>query len=922
MSISILPTKLFIPQPAAKTVLRARLFRQFESGLNGVLTLVSAPAGYGKSTLLSEWVHQTSIPAAWLSLDAKDNDPVRFWAHFAAALQTIPKLRELAVWHDLLEMLTPSAPENLDQFLENLVSEAAPVTDPFVLVVDDFHLIGEHQIADGLFFMLESLSASPSGFHLVVSSRRDPPWPLARLRVRDQMAEIRAKDLRFSADETREFFSKAIQLQLSPDALSALDQRTEGWIAGLQLAAISMKGREDIVGFIRSFTGSHRFVMDFLLEEVLGQQDLAIQDFLLKTSILERLSAGLCTAVLNEGEPGPIQSAGAQHILEYLEQSNLFVVAMDDQRGWYRYHQLFAELLQKELQNQHPALVSELHRRASMWYAQAGYLAEPVEHAIATGDLDFAALQIEARSLAVIQRGDNFLIKQWLKALPDDLIRQRPILCIAQAWTSARFATAETAEELLAQAEAALTDPSGDGGMTPEVQNLVSSQIALLQVVIARARGDSTQAQQALVQDALDRIGPAGDIGTQATLLFRLGLCHLDLGSHAQADRIFSKAVELGRASGNEYAIHAASYGRMIIARLQGRLHDIAAIYHQNVEAVEKAGQPLPLQIGIDLTMMGSVHYEWHDLDQAGKCLAHGLGLVEKLGIAELVIKCKFAFACTQYAQGDLREIPQLEKIAESSGPDLKQYAAALQARLQLLLSQQGAGHSDGHPALQWAEGQQLAMLRPSAYDWEIQEKLVYARVLCWQYRQHPGLAEKSKLDAFLDFIMQQRLKLVESGWTGILIEVDVVCAVICHLLERDAEALEALQRALTAGEAQGFVRTFVDDGEPMRALLLQAAASGINKDYAQVLLAAFGETTQGLAQDKPAPPPGIFEPLSERELEVLRKLNSWLSVPEIASALHLAPTTVRTHVQNIYRKLDVHGRLEAVEKAKAYDLL
>jgi LuxR family maltose regulon positive regulatory protein len=914
VTVEILSTKLYKPYAHPKRVTRPRLIAQLNDGCYHKLTLISAPAGFGKTTLLSEWISQREHLTCWLSLGEGDNDPARFWAYFVSAMRMIPFLGESHIGEGFLESIQASPTPERESLLESLIAEIAAVPERFFLILDNFHNVTEPKIQDELFYMLENIPSGPSGLHLIVSGRSDPPWPLARLRVRDQITELRTRDLRFTSEEATVFLRDVMQLDLSSDHIAELDTRTEGWAAGLQMAALSMRGRKDIAGFIEGFTGSHRFVLDYLVEEVLSQQSAEILDFLLKSSILERLTGSLCDAVTGKDH--------STEILVHLEKANMFLVALDDQRNWYRYHPLFADLLQKQLRMRDPALLPDLHRRASRWYAQAGYLQEAVAHALNGEDWDFAASQIEDHVLGLIQQGEMTLARQWMSSLPDEMIRPRPILCVAQAWTSAKYASVELAEELLAQAEAALSkDLSQDGSLEQQIYDFVNNQIAVLQVVIARARGDSTQRQQELALKALDRVGPSGDTAARATLLLRLGFCYLDLGKDGQADRVFSQAFESGLSSGNHYAAHSANYGRMVIARRHGRLHELAAICHQILDAFREPDDQQPLS-GIALTMLGGLSYERNKLDEAESLLIQGLKLVEQVGMTELLVKGRFALTCVKIAKGAIGSIPDLAKITQGGYPTLGLFAAALQARLHLLLARYSTDSNYERKAFEWAETQQLILRGRPTYDWEIYEKLIYARVLCQQYHTRQNAEGKERLAEVLDFITEQRQPLEELSWQGILVEVYVVSALILQTLGRNVEALTALEGALRLAEPQDFVRTFVDEGQPMKGLLQQVIASGSWVAYAEKLLQSFSDQSVSVPIKMQEQVDDLIEPLSQREQQVLHLLNSRLGVPEIAEEIHLAPTTVRTHVQSIYRKLDVHGRIEALQRAEELGLI
>lgn len=907
MTIPILSTKFSIPVSANNLVFRSELQGIITQGLSKKVTLISAPAGFGKTTTICECANYWKQPFAWLSLDKADNDKNRFLSYFIAAINKIFMIFE----NQTLVPENRDGPEETEKLLNTFINEIFVIQKPFVMVLDDYHLITNPEIHDLMVFILEN---QPSNMHLIVSSRSDPPWPIARLRVRNQINEIRSKDLRFAKPETTKFLNEIMELNLTPDQIEKLEKQTEGWIAGLQMAAISMKNRNDVSEFLEGFSGEHRFVMDYLLEEVLNQQSPEITDFLLKTSILGRLTGDLCEIVTG--------NKNSLAILWQLEKANLFLVPLDDQRIWYRYHHLFADLLQKQLQAQQPNLISELHKQASVWFSKAGYISDAVNHAFETEDMDFAASQIETHTLTLIKRGEIGITHKWLESLPDETIRSRPVLSIAQAWTSAKFKTLDIAEDLLAQAEATLAmDYALDEGADRIGQQFLSNQISVLQVIISRVRGDTTAKQREIVQKALDSDQLANDTAARATLYFRLGLCYLDLGKHDQAEQIFSQAIELGKSSGNHYAIHVAGYGQMVIARQNGQLQQIIRIGKQNL-AYTKERIDHQILDGIDLIMMGGVYYEWNQLDQAREYLTRGLSLVEQIGLTEVVVKGQYYMTCTKIASGAEVQIPDLIGITEQSHPRLTSYAEALLIRTKLLLVERTKDPQYEISVNSWAEKQDLRFKEKSTYDWEIQEKLVYARILCRQCSIQADAETRTKLEDFLRFISEQRQVIEGLGWTGVLIEVDVVLALVYQVLRNNTEARKALERGMQLAEAENFVRIFVDGGEAMRQLLSQARSAGIRAGYSQKLLDSFESTTTSTQPEKHEHFANLIDPLSEREMDVLRLLNSQLSVPEIANQTHLSPTTIRTHVQNIYGKLGVHRRLEAIQKAKDLKLL
>ncbi len=507
MNSRLLATKLYVPPIRPELVPRPRLIERLKAGLHCKLTLVSAPAGFGKTTLLSECAGRCDWPVAWLSLDKGDNDPTRFWAYFIAALQTIPTLRAagdrkesrnasgvgeaaLAQLHPagLATAASAAAPASLESALTSLLNDiVAAGPSPFILILDDLHLIAERQIHDGLTFLLEHL---PPQLHLVLSSRADPPWPLARLRARCEVAELRAQDLRFTPEEAATFLNNVMHLDLSPEDIAALDARTEGWIAGLQMVAISMQGRkraqgpQSLSGFIKALTGSHRFILDYLVEEVLDQQSPDLQTFLLKTSVLERLTAPLCDAVAGIDD--------SQAILAHLEQANLFLVPLDDERRWYRYHHLFADLLKVRLE-QHSTTqeIASLHHLAGRWYEDNGLIAEAIGHALSAGDVDHVAHLAEHNALAALYQGQVPTVVGWLDALPGEVICSRPWLCIARAWVLASTGRWDAVAVALQDAERAAREAS------QAEEQRIAAHILALRTYATAIKGDLDGAKAA-----------------------------------------------------------------------------------------------------------------------------------------------------------------------------------------------------------------------------------------------------------------------------------------------------------------------------------------------------------------------------------------------------------------------------------------
>ena len=603
MSTPILTTKLYIPPPQPKVVLRPRLIERLNEGLHRKLTLISAPAGFGKTTLLSEWVAGCEKPAAWLSLDEGDNDPTRFLAYLVAALQTIaPNIGE-----GVLGVLQSPQPPPTESILTALLNEIDTVEDDFVLVLDDYHVIDGKAVDDALTFLLEHL---PPGMHLVIATREDPHLPLARLRGRGQLTELRAADLRFTPDEAAEFLNQVMGLNLSAEDIAALETRTEGWIAGLQLAALSMQGLADVTSFIKSFTGSHHFVLDYLVEEVLKQQPESVQTFLLRTSILERLCGPLCDAVLLD------PAVSGQETLEYLERANLFLVPLDNERRWYRYHHLFADLLRQRLHQSDTSPtedkewdVAELHIRASIWYEDNGLEIEAFQHAAAANDVERAARLIEGEGMPLHFRGAVAPVLSWLESLPTTELDARPSLWVIYA-SSLLFVSQTTGvEQKLQAAEAALQDAEPDD----KTRDLLG-HIAAIRATLAVIQHD-VETIIAQSRRALEYLHP-DNMPVRTATTWTLGYAYQLQGDRAAASQAYSEAIAISEAIGHSIITILATTGLGNVQEADNQLHLAAQTYRR---VLQLAGDP-PLPITCEAHLgLARISYEWNDLDTAQK---------------------------------------------------------------------------------------------------------------------------------------------------------------------------------------------------------------------------------------------------------------------------------------------------------------
>ncbi len=915
----LLQTKLHIPPVRPELVSRPRLIERLEAGLDRKLTLISAPAGFGKTTLLSECAARCGTSVSWLSLDERDNEAISFWMYVISALQILHD----GVGAIVLEALRmPHAHPN-EILLGQLINQIAGVPEPIALILDDLHVITNPHIHEQLSFLVEH---APAQMHLVVSSRADPPWPLARWRARGQIVEIRTDDLRFTPAETATFFNEAMGLDLSPEDVAALDARTEGWIAGLQLAALSMQG-QDAASFVRAFSGSHRYILDYLVEEVLDRQPAGIREFLLQTSILERLTASLCDAVRfgitespsSSSEPAvrfgttepPTRSRGedSQAILEELERANLFVVPLDDVRRWYRYHRLFADLLRSRLVREHDERITMLHHRASTWCERQGLISEAVRHALIAGDIDGVERMATQNALATMDHGELTTLMGLLDALPDEAMSCRPWLCIAHAWTLVFSGRLEAIELRLRSAETTL-DAFGDARRAEGRH--IAGHIAAIRGYVATLRGDMSRAAE-LTYEALEEL-PQGDLAVRGLAAGLLGSVLRWSGDLAAAAQALDRSISIAQAAADSHKTVEALCSLAAVQLARGQLHETVATCGDALllagEHVKRGGRRLPI-VATGYNLMSHVLCEWNDLDDALRHAREGIELSEHWGWQEGFALGYWRRARALQAIGDAggahEAVQKARQAASSLSPWFGALMAAHQARLWL---------AEGHlaPASHWAQDSGLNANDELNYQ-HVERYSVLARVLIAQGRTD----EASRLLARL-------VEMTEAaGAMSHTIEMLVLQALAFHARGKDGQALAALDRALTSAESEGYVRTFIDEGPQMGQLLRRAVVQGISVDYARRLLAALEEEAT-VAATPPAisegTRPPLVEPLSPRETEVLRLLTTHLSHAEMAEELVVSVNTVRSHVKSVYGKMDVHSRMEAVERARELGLL
>jgi LuxR family maltose regulon positive regulatory protein len=901
MSAALLATKLFIPPARPKAVLRPQLFKRLNQGLDNKLILISAPAGFGKTTLLSEWVASCSLPVAWLSLDEGDSDPSRFIAYLVASLQTLaPNIgaRVLAV------LQSPQLPP-LEQILTALLNETTTTLEDFVLILDDYHVVDSKAVDQTLTFLLEHL---PPQMRLVIATREDPQLPLARLRGRSQLTELRVTDLRFTSSEAAKFLNQVMSLNLSAEDIAALENRTEGWIAGLQMAALSMQGLEDTAGFIQSFTGSHHFVLDYLIEEVLQKQPESVQNFLLLTSILKRMCGPLCDAVL------PGSSDTGEETLVYLDRANLFIIPLDNERRWYRYHHLFAELLRTRLARAYPDQITELHRRASDWHANNGFPYEAITHALTVQDWTRAAEVIERFSDELPMRGESNTRLGWFESFPTQILMDRPRLGLTYAWALLMSNQLDRAEQQLNQ-------------LTPLVQTTASllGELYVIRVLIAARRYD-TPAMIELAQQALSRVPPE-EASARSRILLTLGVAYDEMGGDiASAKNAFREAYELGKASPSPSSVGNAPLPLTALAYLadyewlEGNLRSASRMYDQAIELSEKWGGGSSIALCLIQQGRASLLYEWNDLDGTASALQECFHIAELWKSPRFLVPAYGLSALVMQARGRAEEANAMIHRAEQAACDSYSlpYDMGMLALYQIAF---WTAQNDLSSIEKWE--------RDHDSDWRSRTgrardalTIVLARSALEHFHRRRDGSALSQARVLIEPALEQAQA---SGLMFNVTRLLILKALVSYAQRENDSALTTLKSALTLAEPENYMRSFLDPGKPMEELLSWSLESqSLNEPhlraYAGKLLSHFGVNTSIEARQPTAET--LFEPLSQRELEVLRLIAQGLSNREISERLFLALSTVKGHNRVIFDKLQVQRRTEAVARARELGLL
>ncbi|UIO45302.1 LuxR C-terminal-related transcriptional regulator [Brevibacillus brevis] len=873
MTIPIVTTKLYMPPPRLKTVTRHRLIEQLNEGLNRKLTVISAPAGSGKTTLVSEWLASGDRPFAWISIDEGDNDPARFFTYLFTALQNIGP----NIGSGIYPLFHSPQPIPNELIISTLFHEIIAIPNPFVLVFDDYHVLKTGPLDDAISFLLERM---PPQMHLVIVTREEPRLPLARLRVRNQLNEVRASDLRFTYSEAAEFLEKVMGLELLPENIALLEARTEGWIAGLQLAALSMKEQIDVEAFLPSFSGSHPFILDYLVEEVLTQQSASTQAFLLHTSILDRLSGPLCDAVFSQSD---MCLGSGQETLEFLERANLFIVPLDSERRWYRYHHLFADLLRQRLRQRVSSItgegeriLAELHTRASIWYEDNGFEMEAFHHAVAANDLSRAARLVEGERMPLLFRGGVVPVLNWLESLPREELDVRPALW--GMYASALLMTGQITgvEPKLLAAEKAMQGMGQDAGARDTLGHIAAIR-ATLAVSMHQAEDIMAEAKRALAYLHPDNL----PVRTATT--WSLGYAYHLQGNRIAASMAYQEALSISKKIGHVVITMMATLGLAKLQEADNQLH-MAAETYQHVQKL--AGSP-PLPAACEAHLgLARIFYEWNDLHTAELHGQQSIQLASQLEQTDRVVAAQVFLARLKLAQGDVSGaatmLANAEYVARKQG-FVMQMPPIDEVQVLILLQQDNLT-----AAARLAQKHDLPILQ--------------ARVFLAQGDTSAALAVLEPL------LVQAEAKQLEDERLKIML----LLAVVQHAHGDQAKAAQIVKDALVITEPGGFIRTFVDEGSPMKRILRDATVHRMLPRYIEKLLAEF----------KPHHADSLIESLSERELEILQLIEKGLSNRDIAQQLFLALSTVKGHNRNIFDKLQVQRRTEAVARARQLGLL
>ncbi|MFN2236477.1 MAG: LuxR C-terminal-related transcriptional regulator [Anaerolineales bacterium] len=893
MASQILTTKLYIPPPRPDLVLRPRLFECLQRGLERKLTLISAPAGYGKTTLLSAWISQLNQDVAWLSLDEFDNDIGRFIDYLIAAMQIV----EPDLGKTIPKLIDASDAFSANNLITSFINEILITNKDYLFVLDDFHVISERDVHALMIFLIENL---PPNLHLMIASRTDPPIQVARLRVTGDLSEIRANDLRFTQNEAVEFFHQLKDYGLDPKDVGTLVEKTEGWITGLQLACISLQNYPNKQAFLRAFAGDDRHIADYLFEEVLGSLPAYIQSFLLDTSILDRLCASLCNAVTGRED--------SQEILSALEQTNLFLIPLDNRRQWYRYHRLFGDLLNLSLKKKAPSTIPALHIRASEWYQNQGFFNLSVTHAIKAEDIKLVEKFVRENTLGMLEIGETKTVDRWLCTLPQDTVQKSLWLTIARGWTLVFSGKIDAAEAALQNLETQIFKDDVD----PDQLKRASGQIAALRAYVADLRGDPSLVESCAIE-ALEKLSE-DDLIAKAFSSMMLATAYNRQGDTQRAEVALQDALITSEIRPNSFVAIDSLCMLSGIQRLRGMLYESEAtlkrVLDLSFENIAMGNRQFPIT-GLAYIYLGQIYYEWNRLGEALNSTKQGLDLLEPWGYSDCVIVGLMRLTSIYLAMRDIHQAIEIIRKAKRISDNMPYWmdrVASVEAWVAAL-------NGDQHLATSWVNAQYDLLQREP----EIHLGLIY-RNYTKTIMQQGKYADAAGILRKVAQITQDR------GANDRLIRTLTLMALALLGQGDEEEALDHLIRAIELAEPGGYVRVFLDAGEPLYVLLYQAAQKGIHPQYCMRILREAEKDAKGsigiMKVGDQEETIDMVEPLSEREIEVLKYIAQGFTNQEVAQELVLSLYTVKSHARNIYSKLGVKNRTEAVTRARLLGLL
>jgi LuxR family maltose regulon positive regulatory protein len=890
----LLTTKLYIPQLSVDLVPRPRLYERLDESLRRKLTLVSAPTGFGKSTLVTGWLSERDHPVAWLSLDPGDNDPVRFWTYLIGAIQTIHP--EIGV--EALQIVSAPRLRSTEFVAISLINDISQLTCDLVVILDDYHVIEAGGIHAGLSYLVEH---QPPNLHIVLITRVDPSISLARLRVHNQLIEIRAEDLQFSIEEAATLFNEKMGLELKPDHIEALITHTESWVVGLQLAALSLKGQSSYDTFIDAFTGGHQFILDYLTEEVLDTLPDAQRGFLLRTSILERFCGMLCQAVT--GDPA------SQQMLDEIRKRNLFLIPLDTDGRWFRYQHLFAEVLYALLERDHPVEIGALHLKAAAWFEREGYPGEAVDHALRSGNMLQARDQVLKHWLPVLHRGEVATVLRWLDALPEEITKDDPSVPLARCWALFLSWQNSAIGPYLEQANDAYERLVGGGSLSGVQQDQVAAQLAMMRSVLARDRGEharsvahAEEAARLIPQEALDGIGTAWNM---------LAAARAGAGDFEGAIEAYERGVALAYGEGNLVGAYSCTYGQAMYMLIQGRLTEAEKFCQTTINrAIGEGHGDFPATGWLHIAM-ARIKMERDRLDEAEVYLRDGLRIARPGGFSEAERTGRYLRVQLAAANGDLGAARDILHDTER------------------IVNAMDEPYLTGELNREWAAlCIKVGDLDAAREKLQVMDEMIaatqHANLLLWRGWLLPRLlcAEELYQDA-LTALDESIRRARAANSNGALVLLLALQALALDALGDHMPARAALREALALGAPGGYIWLWLSAGPGVGPLLRDLRAEGDTPQAFHPYLDSLLDACQTAFGEPARPQPGeLLDPLTPRELEIIRLICKGYSNPEIASELVVTINTIKKHTSNIYGKLGVRSRTQAIARAHELNLL